>query len=257
MKNRLRTLLREGGVAVGAWVGMASIEVSEILANAGFDFLIYDMEHSPLSFETVSHLMAAAGSSQVTPLLRVAWNDPVLAKRGLDIGAHGVVFPWVNTAEEATRAVQACKYPPDGIRGLAVRRASRYGLDSKEYLATANSEIMVIVQIETLEAVQHAEAILSAKGVDAYFVGPSDLSASMGLLGQPEAPAVLAAIEKVLEIGKNLRIPGGVQPTSVEAANRWIESGFQLIPVGADSSLLMGAAREAIRKIERPPLRRR
>ncbi len=252
MKNRLKARLAEGKVALGAWVTMASIEASEILANAGFDFLIYDTEHGPLSIETVSHLLAASSGTQTTPIIRVAWNDPVLIKRALDVGAHGVLIPWVNTAEEAVKAVKACRYPPNGIRGVAPRRASRYGLDYKEYLATADREIMAIVQIETVEAVRNAERIVAVEGIDAYFVGPTDLSASMGLLGQPEAPQVNQAIEKVLEIGRKAKVPGGVQPQGVESARKWIEKGFQIIPIGADSFMLMNTARDLISKVGNP-----
>lgn len=232
-------------------MSIGSPDVSEILASAGLDFLIYDTEHSPLGLESIAHMMAAAGPD-VTSVIRVAWNDHVLIKRALDIGAHCLLIPWVNNREEAEKAVKACRYPPKGIRGVAPRRASRYGLDYKEYLATADREVMAIVQIETVEAVRNVESILSVEGVDAYFVGPSDLSASMGLLGQPEAPLVLEAIEKVLEAGRRVKLPGGVQPANIDAANRWISKGFQIVPLGADSFILMNAVRDLVGKVKRP-----
>jgi len=155
MRNKLKEKLKAGKQTVGVWMSIPSPEVGEALATqGGWDWFVYDLEHSPLDEQIVNNIMTSVKGTDVVPLVRVPWNDIVMIKRALDIGAYGVVVPWVNNREEAIRAVRACKYPPEGVRGVGPRRAS---LGDPTYLATANDEILVIVQIETQEAVDNCE----------------------------------------------------------------------------------------------------
>jgi 2-keto-3-deoxy-L-rhamnonate aldolase RhmA len=251
-KNRVKEMLRAGQATVGVFVGVGHPEVAEIMAHVGFDWIVFDMEHGPLGIETVQSMIQATSGTDTVPLVRVAWNDPVLIKRALDIGAYGLVIPWVNTRDEALKAVRACKYPTAGIRGVGPRRASKYGLEIKDYLAMADEEIMVIVQIEHIDAVNNIDEILSVDGVDASFIGPWDLSASMGLLRElPELhPKVTEAINKVLEAGKRTGVPAGIYAGSVESANDYIAQGFQFVALTTDVSYLL-RAKEDLEKIVR------
>jgi 2-keto-3-deoxy-L-rhamnonate aldolase RhmA len=244
-ENKLKRKLSAGKTTLGVWVSIPSPDVSEILSLMGFDWLVFDTEHSPMDVSTAQVLIQAMKGEETTPIIRVAWNDPVMIKRALDVGAHGVVVPWVNSREDAINAVRACKYPPKGIRGCGPRRAERYGLD-KEYLSRADAETMVIVQIEHIDAVHHIDEILGTPGVDAFFIGPADLSASMGYLGQRTHPKVLETIEKILDAGRRAKVPSGIFSFSLDHVPKLVEQGFQFIAVGGDTSLLMRGAREAL-----------
>ena len=253
MKNRLKEILRAGQVAIGGAITSSNLDAAEIMARMGFDWLVFDTEHAPLSIGTVQALMQAAKGTEIVPIVRVAWNDMVLIKLALDIGAYGIIIPWVNNQAEAVRAVRACKYPPAGIRGVGPRRAAEYGTRTQEYMRTADEEVMVIPQIETEEAVNNAEEILSVKGMDAFIVGPADLSTSLGVPLQFDHPKFVKAIKKVLQAGKKAKIPAGMFAPGAEAAARFISQGFQLVCVGGDIGFLMNGCRAALEKVA--PLR--
>jgi 2-keto-3-deoxy-L-rhamnonate aldolase RhmA len=249
LENRVKELLKKGEVTFGSWVTIGHPDVAEIMANVGFDWLIFDTEHAPLSIETVEAQLAAINGTSVTPLIRVAWNDMVLIKRALDIGAKGLLIPWINTKEDAERAVKACKYPMAGVRGVAPRRASRYGLDLNEYLATADKNLLIILQIETAEAVKNVEEILSVDGVDAFFVGPADLSASLGFLGKWDHPRAIEATQNVLRAGKKLGVPGGIHAMNLDIAIQHAKDGFQFIALSSDYGFLLDQSRAALQKV--------
>ena len=176
--------------------------------------------------------------SATTPIIRPAWNDAVLAKRALDIGAQSLLFPYVQNAEEARRAVASTRYPPQGIRGVSVAaRASRYGR-TPGYLAKANAEICVLVQVETRSALGEIEAIAEVDGVDGVFIGPSDLAASLGHLGNPQHPDVQKAIEDAVKRLKAVGKPAGILTGNEEEARRYIAWGYLFVAVGADVGLL-------------------
>jgi len=248
--NRIKELLEKRQVAFGGWVSIGHPDVAEAMANAGFDHLVFDTEHAPLNVETVQVQLQAISGTDVTPIIRVAWNDIVLIKRALDIGAKGLLIPWVNTREDAERAVKSCRYPPAGLRGVGPRRASRYGLDWNEYLANANEDLLIVVQIETAEAVKNVEEILSVDGIDAFFVGPNDLSASLGFLGQWHHPEAEEATEKVLRAGKKLGVAGGIYAMSIDHAIQRIRDGFQLIAVANDVDFLFKGCRDSLQQIK-------
>ena len=244
-KNIVKEKLLAGKPSVGSWISLVSSISAEYMAHVGFDWLVVDTEHSAVGFETTLHCFQAICTTDTIPMARVAWNDPILIKRLLDAGAMGLVVPMVNSAEEADRAVKAMKYPPEGIRSLGGGRATLYGSD---YFEKANQETAVIVQIEHIEAVKRAREILSVKGVDSCFIGPTDLAASMGVkIGHPSHEE---AIVEVLKAAKASRTPAGIHTTNVESANKRIEQGFQFIALASDAAFLRSAAQSAFSQLK-------
>lgn len=247
VENRLKRMLREGQRTAGAWLQIASPFTAEILAQAGFDWLIIDMEHGPGDILTLVSQLQAMNGSGAMPLVRAPWNDFVTIKRILDAGVYGLLVPYVNTAAEAEAAVRACRYPPHGIRGVAGSpRAQGYGQNVQAYLARANEEILLITAVETPAAVANLDEILAVDGVDGVFIGPMDLATSMGYLGNPAHPQVqqtIAEIEaKVLAAGKAL----GTLSASWEQAQALYERGYQLVMLMADGVSLAKLAREKV-----------
>jgi len=236
MENRVKSLLKQGKTTAGAWLQMTSPFSAEILARAGFDWLIVDMEHSPGDFLNLVAQVQAMGATDCVPFVRAPWNDPVAIKRILDTGVMGVLIPYVNSGEETINAVAACKYPPEGIRGLAGSpRAAYFGQNSMDYLNDANDEIVVIIAVETGEAVANLDDILAVEGLDGIFIGPMDLATSMGHFGDPSHPEVQDAIkvieQKTLKSGKYLGTIGGTW----EQARQKYERGYQLLMLMSDS----------------------
>ncbi len=199
------------------------------------------MEHAPIDFGDLE-VMAMAVREPATPLARVPGNDPVYVKRALDTGVLGIMVPHVDSREEAKLAAASVRYPPKGVRGVGPRRAARFGLARKEYLERANGEVMLIVQIESRESVENMEEIITVEGVDAYFIGPSDLSASMGYLGNWRAPEVVKAIEKVAEAGRAHGVPGGIYCPDAQAVKWALDLGLTLLAIGSDYRFLVAGA---------------
>jgi 4-hydroxy-2-oxoheptanedioate aldolase len=231
-----RLLARE--LQIGLWCSLGSNIAAEIVGDSGFDWMLLDTEHAPNEPpDVLAQLQAfAAGTAQV--VVRPAWNDAVLIKRLLDIGAQTLLVPFVQNAEEARRAVAACRYPPAGIRGITTGgRASRYGR-AASYLKEADQQVCLLVQAETLGAIDRIPEIAAVDGVDGVFVGPSDLSASMGHIGNPLHPEVQRAIETAAKRINDAGKVAGIL-TSVEAdARRYIEWGYRFVAVGTDIGLL-------------------
>jgi 2-dehydro-3-deoxyglucarate aldolase len=248
MPASFRDRLKSGETLIGTLVTLASLETAEILAGAGFDWLFIDLEHSPLApLDAQAVLQAVGGRAEC--ILRVPLGDEIWIKKALDTGAAGVIVPMVNTAEEARRVVRLCKYPPQGTRSVGIGRAHGYGPGFGEYLERANRETAVIVQIEHASAVANVEAILAVEGIDALFVGPYDLSASMGRIGQVEHPEVQAAIGRVRLACQASGMPLGIFSAGAERAKAYAAQGFRLIAAGADASMLAGAARQVAREL--------
>ena len=206
MINPIKKALKEGKVTIGSWITIGHPIVAEIMAQAGFDWLTIDMEHSAITIEKAQELIQIIQLSGVAPLVRVSENNPTIIKRVLDAGAYGVIVPMVNSAKDAEKAVKAVKYPPVGSRGVGLARAQGYGFDFDEYAATINEESIVIVQIEHIDAVNSLDSILSVKGVDGCIIGPYDLSGSLGVPGNFQHPQVLAALKSVEETCKKKRV---------------------------------------------------
>jgi len=238
-KNTFKSGLASGELQIGLWASSASNIVVEVLAHSGADWIVLDTEHSPNEIPNLVSQMQAMKGSPTSVIVRPAWNDKVLIKRILDSGAQSLLIPFVQNAAEAEAAVAATRYPLAGIRGVAgSTRASNYGRN-KTYLHTASDEIAVIVQIETGEALQEIEAIATVPGVDGVFIGPSDLSASLGHINDAEHEDVQSAIKTAIEKLKGVGTPAGILAFNPDHAKRYIEWGFQFVAVGSDISLLV------------------
>lgn len=249
-KNNFKHAIAEGKLQIGLWSSLCSNIVADILGDCGFDWIVLDSEHSPNEIPGLMSQLQALRGGTATPVVRPAWNDPVLAKRCLDIGAQTLLFPYVQTAEEAKRAVAACRYPPQGIRGVAVAtRAGRYGR-TPGYLTKANSEICVLVQVETAAALKELEAIATVDGVDGVFIGPSDLAASLGHTGNPQHPEAQKAMQDAVRRLKASGKPAGILTGNEEEARRYIEWGYTFVAVGADVGLLRLSADALVRKFK-------
>lgn len=242
-QNRFKARLLAGETQWGLWSSLASPVAAEALSLVGFDWMLFDTEHSPVEVAGLQPILQAAATGTASAVARPAWNDKVLIKKLLDIGVQTVLVPFIETPEEAEAAVRATRYPPDGIRGVAgSTRASRYGM-ATDYLAKANVEICVLVQIETAQALGRLEEIAAVDGVDGVFIGPSDLSASMGHLGNPAhadvQEAIRAAAGRITAAGK---VPG-ILATKAEDAMRYRDWGYRFVAAAVDIGLMMGAAR--------------
>jgi 2-dehydro-3-deoxyglucarate aldolase/4-hydroxy-2-oxoheptanedioate aldolase len=247
MANSLKTRLKARKKTIGAFLQTLSPVAAEILSRAGFDWLIVDLEHAPGDFANLQAQLQAMNGSGVVPFARSPWNDAVAIKRILDTGVMGVLIPYVNTRAEAEAAVAACKYPPRGIRGVAGSpRAAGYTRNAKSYLASANADTIVMIAVETAEAVEHLDEILAVEDLDGIFIGPMDLASSIGYLGDPTVPAVqavIAAIEKkVLASDKFL----GTVATTWETASACFERGYQWLILMQDGAALRVASDAAV-----------
>ncbi len=248
-ENGPQALTAPGTTSYGVFQSMACVAVAEILANRGFDWILVDMEHGQMGIESAGDLCAAIARGGPTPLVRVAENDPATIKRALDAGAMGVMIPMVNSRAEAIRAVDSCKFPPAGSRGIGPGRASLYGIRLGEYLATADAEITVILQAEHRDAVERIDDILSVPGIDVIFVGPYDLSCSLGLPGQTSHPVVEEAIATVLAAAGRAGVTPGIFCLDAATARRRAAQGFRFIAVGLDSVLLDSAATRTLAQV--------
>ena len=247
-ENFVKRKLREGKPSIGTWIGIGHPDIPDILGNLGLDWFVFDTEHGPHSIETVQHLIQAMGTSPTLPFVRVAWNDMVLIKRALDIGAYGLVIPFVNTREEAESAVKYCHYPASGgLRGTGPRKAGDYGFD-RQYFDVIEEELLIAVQIETEEALNNLEGILSVEGVDVAFVGPADLSMSLGVFRQFDHPRFTKALETVVEKAKAAGVAPGIFCT-VDNINDYVERGFQFNSLASDVALLVHGALGVMRGI--------
>lgn len=244
MKNRLKESLSRGKVAVGMTVSIGHPDITDIVGKMGFDFINFDTQHTPLSIESVQSMMQAMSYSDSTPIVRVQWNDFAMINQALDIGAYGLIIPFVNTKEDAVKALQYATFPPKGLRSYGPRRAI---MRDPEYMATADEEVLVIPQIETKEALDNIESILSLDRIEAFFVGPYDLSRSLGVFTQWTSPAFQKALEKVLDAAEKTGTAPGMLALT-EEVERTIERGFRLINIGSDVGFLMQTAAESIGK---------
>lgn len=224
---------------IGMWVCSGSPLVAEICAGSGVDWLLIDAEHSPNGLEAILAQLQAVAAYPVSPLVRVPVGDTVLIKQFLDLGAKNLLVPMVDTAAQAAQAVAATRYPPEGVRGVgaALARASRWNRVD-DYLARAGSLVSLFVQIETASAVKNVAEIAAVDGVSGLFIGPSDLAASMGVLGQQEHPEVVAAVEHCIRVAKQAGKPVGVNAFAPATADRYLAAGADFVSVGADVALL-------------------
>jgi 2-dehydro-3-deoxyglucarate aldolase len=243
MPNSFRRDLQAGKQLIGCWVSLASNISTEILGYAGFDWLLVDGEHAPNEMSSFISQLQALKDSSSAPVVRPPWSEPVIIKRLLDIGFYNFLMPWIETAEQARAAVAATRYPPQGVRGMGTgHRSNRYGYVA-DYFTTINDNISVMVQIESSKSVDNAEAIAAIDGIDALFIGPSDLSAAMGFMGQPNHPDVQAAMARVLAAGTKHKKAVGILAPVEDDARRYLEQGMTFVAVGGDVGLLRTASK--------------
>lgn len=256
LRNYVKARLKAGKPALGVSLSVMNPELIRTISNSGFDWVLYDTEHGPWSIETVNDMIQSTSNSVASPIIRVVWNDMNAIKKALDTGAFGIIVPWVSSKEEVERAVRYSKYPPKGLRGFGPGRASKaWGITWEDYVKIADEEILIAIQIEREEAIRRIEEIVSAEGVDATWLGPGDLSASMGLIGQFFHPKVIRAMERMVEaceaagVAPGIAAGAGVEKFGVEYVNRLIEDGFRFINIGGDTGLLNFGCKEFLEKI--------
>lgn len=244
-ENAVRTLWRQGKPAIGCLLTLNSPLMAEVMGHVGFDWLGVDLQHSETNLAQIQGMFQAVSSTPATPFTRVAGNDSILIQRVLDLGAYGIIVPYVQCVEAAEAAVRAAKYPPRGVRSWGPIRGALYG--GPDYFQHANAETVVIVMLETRQAIEDAEAILSVPGVDGCFIGPNDLNISYG--GMPErgvSEEVEGAIQSVLAACVNTGSVAGIQTFSPEDASRRAEQGFRFIGLGSEVRLATAAARAVL-----------
>lgn len=240
--NPLKRRLLGGQKAFGSWLHLAHGAATEAMASAGYDFLFIDNEHGPGSLtETLLQLQVLAGAN-VAPVVRVPWNDPVYIKRLLDSGATSIMIPMIETAEQARAAVAACRYPPRGIRGFGPWREFGRGTDMAEYIRDAHENLLIIGQIESAKAVENIDAIAAVDGLDLLYIGPNDLSGSVGHFREFEHPAVARAIERAFAGISRAGKPAGIVPYGPLSTNDLFRAGYAMIATGTDIALMRAAA---------------
>ena len=237
--SRLKSRLRLGETTYGGWLTVANPMIAEIMAGAGFDWVLIDTEHGGFSNEGLQTCLIAFNGSPTVPMVRVAWNDAVLIKQALDMGADGILIPMVSSTAEARAAVSACKYPPQGTRGFGPRRASDYGRNTDAYVAQANDSVIVIVQIEHVNGVADIDGILGTPGIDVACLGPTDLSGSAGVLRQFQHPTVVDGMTRVIQAARARQMPASIGITFADAEmQKWYGMGANFIFCCDDVSLL-------------------
>jgi 4-hydroxy-2-oxoheptanedioate aldolase len=240
--NRFKHAILAGRCQIGLWSSLGSPTAMEMLAHSGFDWFVLDTEHAPNELPDVIAQMRVLANSPTEAVVRPAWNDMVLIKRFLDAGAQTLLVPFIQNADEARQAVRSMRYPPDGVRGVSVaQRANRYGRVA-DYHARAQDELCLLVQLETRSALDQLEAIAEVDGVDGIFIGPSDLAADLGHLGNPAHPEVQDAIRSAVERCRSVGKPAGILTPVEDEARRYLDWGFTFVAVGSEMGLLRKAA---------------
>ncbi|MDI3538049.1 MAG: 2-dehydro-3-deoxyglucarate aldolase [Bacillota bacterium] len=250
-KNRVRQLLEAGQPVFGTFNWLTGPECVEIMGAAGFDFVVIDMEHGPHGQDAIPNLLRAADAAGVVPIVRVTKNEPTLILRSLDLGARGLHIPQVNTAAEAAAVVKAARYWPLGERGFAPgTRAARFGsLSTEEYIVRANADPLLIIHIENKLGVENLDEILAVPGIDVIFIGPADLSQSLGIPGKLGDPRVIELVDTTIDKAKKAGRPVGIFALDAEDAARWVRAGVTYIALGADSFFLFNGAKALVEKL--------
>lgn len=240
--NPFTQALGAGEKQIGLWISLCSNFVAEVTAHAGYDWALIDMEHSPNDYFSVLSQMQAFAASSTTAVVRVEWNDTIAVKRLLDLGAPGILFPMIQTVEEAQKAVAATRYPPNGVRGVSgATRATKFGRIT-DYVARVEDETTVLLQLETRAAVEQAEAIADVNGVSGIFFGPADIAADIGKLGKPMDPEVWALIKPAAQKLIAKGVPVGTLVLDPVFATELLNEGFTFVACGTDASLLAKAS---------------
>lgn len=252
MSKSLNKRLKNRELTIGSWLQIGSPIVAEIMAQAGFDWLVVDMEHSAIGISEAQSLIQIIDLAGCVPLVRLSNNDSTLIKRVMDAGSHGIIVPNVNSVEEAAAAVKATRYPPNGMRGVGLWRAQGYGFDFDEYKKWQKTESIVIVQIEHIEGVNNLEAILRTEGVDGFIIGPYDLSASLGIPGEFERPDFKIALDTVHRVSKQVNALMGthVVMPDISTVKKRIDEGYRFIAYSIDTLFLGQSCRIDLGRIK-------
>jgi len=248
MNNILRNKLKNNILTLGSWITIGHPTIAEILARAGYDWLVIDMEHTTISIETAGELIRVVDLCGVTPLVRLTSNHPDQIKRVMDAGAHGIIVPMVMSKADAANAVSATRYAPQGTRGVGLGRAQVYGFKFQDYLNWQKESAVVIVQIEHIDAVEKLIEIISVPGIDGLIIGPYDLSCSMGIPGNFDDPSFKKVIDKILNVGHQKGIPTGIHIVEPDKAllEQAIKDDYLFIAYGVDMRMLDIAARDGM-----------
>ena len=249
--NILKDKLRTKQLTIGSWMSLGYPAIAEIMAKAGFEWLVIDMEHSAISVDQCQELVRIVDLCGISPLVRIGANDTLLIKRAMDAGSHGVIVPSVNSREDAERAVSAVKYPPHGTRGVGLSRAQGYGESFNEYKKWVEEESTIIVQIEHIKAVENLKQILTVEGIDGFIVGPYDLSGSLGIPGDFEDKKMHEALAEIKKVAVEVNISAGyhVVPPQPELAADKIKEGYSFIAYSVDFLFIGESCRSGIKEI--------
>jgi 4-hydroxy-2-oxoheptanedioate aldolase len=251
-QNRAKAHLKAGNPSVGTWLRLDGTLAAEMMAHVGFDWLVLDAEHSAFDIHSLQTMLQTISTTDTVPMVRVPWNDPIELKRTLDAGAYGVVIPMVKSAADAEKAVRAVRYPPVGDRSFGSVRGPLYA--GPDYQIAANDEILLVLQLEHVDAVRNVREILSVPGFDAVFIGPNDLSASMMVEPgvRPPREQVEAACDTILQASRAAGVPCGYHCGSADEVNRRVEQGYQFLALAMDTTFLVNTARAEWHKVRLP-----
>ena len=252
-KNNLKKTLQDNKVVFGPFLKITDPAVVEIMGFAGFDFVIIDEEHGPISVENAQNMIRAAESVNITPVIRVGNNDEALILRALDIGAQGIEIPQINSRSDAVRAVKSVKYSPQGERGVCryVRAANYSSMDKFEYFKSANKETMIIAHIEGVEGINNLNEILSVSGIDVIFIGPYDLSQSLGIPGEVNHSLVVEKMKEVISKCNKKKIVVGTFADDIETARAWVSLGVQYMAFSVDVGILYEVSKQIVEKLKK------
>ena len=250
--NRVKQRLANGELCRGGWMQIGHPAIAEIMVHAGFDWIAIDEEHGGINIETGMNIFNAMRDTDTVAMVRVQENDNLVIRRWLDAGAQGIIVPMVNTPQQAEAAVQSAKYPPQGKRGFGFCRANHYGAEFDTNVQEVNDDVLLIAQIEHIEAIRNIDAILKVDGIDGAFIGPYDLSGSMGLTGQTSHPDVLAAIQTMLEACRRHNKAAGmhVVPVDPDLIGKFANQGFTFIALSIDCVMLRHGCAKVLRNEE-------
>jgi len=247
--NTVKQAWKQGKGTVGAWLSVPSAYSAEVMAHQGFDWLCVDMQHGVNDYKDAVAMMTAISTTETIPFVRVPWNDPSVIMKVLDAGAYGVVVPLINTRADAEAAVAACRYPPQGIRSNGANRAMLYA--GADYVQYANEEIACIPMIETKQAIENLDDILSVPGVDAIYIGPSDLSFALGLPPRMdnEDPLHVATVDRILQACKRHGVAAGSHTGGPRFSRRFLDMGFQMVTLTSDSQSMVRGVRDQLQEL--------
>lgn len=247
--NRIRQLWREGKPAIGGFLSIPSSFSAEVMAHTGLDWLCIDLQHGAIDYSDAVPMLAAISTTAVTPIVRVPWNEPSIIMKALDAGAYGVIVPMVSNRAEAERAVAACRYPPKGIRSNGPNRALLYG--GPDYQKNADAEMLCIAMIETAEGVEKMEEIISTPGLDAVYIGPTDLALALGLppVMDNDDPKHVATVEKILATCRKHKVKAAMHTMSAKYTQRYIDQGFDMVMLVNDRLAMMNYVKTEVGKL--------